>query len=77
MATSFKCTDTAKTCLPYELKEALAAKAHAAGCDAAEYLRDLICMDLVGMTFGEHVANSRRQIIGFKARNAAKSSTNE
>jgi hypothetical protein len=64
MAVSYKCTEVAKTTVPFEAKDALAAKAHLAGCDAAEYLRDLIYMDLHGCTFGEHVANHRRAVIG-------------
>lgn len=62
--TSFKCTETAKTTVPHDLKEALATKAHLAGCDNSEYLRDLICMDVHGVTWGEHVANHRRSVLG-------------
>ena len=64
MLPSFKCTDVCKTTVPWELKEGLQAKAHMAGTDASEYLRDLICMDLFGGTWGEHVANHRRSVIG-------------
>jgi hypothetical protein len=62
--TSFKCTEVSKTTLTYDLKEALTTKAHLAGCDNSEYLRDLICMDLLGVTWGEHVANHRRSVLG-------------
>jgi hypothetical protein len=62
--TSFKCTESAKTTVPHELKEALTTKAHMAGCDNSEYLRDLICMDVHGVTWGEHVANHRRSVLG-------------
>ena len=65
--TSFKCTETAKTTVPYDLKEALTSKAHLAGCDNSEYLRDLICMDVHGVTWGEHVANHRRSVLGKQA----------
>jgi len=44
---SFKCTEVAKTTVPFQIKELLTAKAHQAGCDNAEYLRDLICMDVL------------------------------
>lgn len=62
--TGFKCTEVAKTTVPYDLKEALTSKAHMAGCDNSEYLRDLICMDVHGVTWGEHVANHRRSVLG-------------
>jgi len=62
--TSFKCTEVAKTTVPFDLKDALTAKAHLAGCDNSEYLRDLICMDVHGVTWGEHVANHRRSVLG-------------
>ena len=59
-----------KTTTPDYAKEALALKAHQAGCTPADYLRDLVFMDLYGETFGEHVANSRRSVLGFKASDA-------
>lgn len=61
---SFKCTEVLKTTVPFELKDELTLKAHLAGCDNAEYLRDLICMDVYGVTWGEHVANHRRSVLG-------------
>lgn len=64
MAPSFKCTEVVKTTVPFDLKDGFTAKAHLAGCDNSEYLRDLICMDIYGVTFGEHTANHRRSIIG-------------
>lgn len=48
------------------MKEALKTEAHEAGCDFAEYLRDLIYMAKTGMTFGEHVANHRRSVLAAK-----------
>ena len=66
MATSHKLTCTVKTHLTDYLEDGLNSKAHAAGCGASEYLRDLVCMDIEGVTFGEHVANSRRSVMGFK-----------
>lgn len=62
--TGFKCTEVAKTTVPYDLKDALTTKAHLAGCDNSEYLRDLICMDIHGVTWGELVANHRRSVLG-------------
>ena len=61
---SFKCTEVLKTTLPFEIKDELTSKAHLAGCDNSEYLRDLVCMDIYGMTWGEHVANHRRSVLG-------------
>jgi hypothetical protein len=67
MSISFKCTEPAKTTVPFDFKELLAQKAHLAGCTDSEYLRDLICMDLHGKTFGELVAEHRRSVIGRQA----------
>ncbi len=64
MVQSFKCTEPAKTHIPFEAKEGLSTKAHLAGCSDGEYLRDLIYMDLHGVTYGEYVANHRRQVFG-------------
>lgn len=68
MHTSHKLTDVVKTTTPDYAKDDLAAKAHRAGCNPADYLRDLVYMDLYGVTFGEHVANSRRSVMGFQGR---------
>lgn len=68
MATSHKLTCVVKTHVPDYADEALNAKARSVGCVAAEYTRDLVYMDLFGVTFGEHVANSRRSVMGFKGR---------
>ena len=66
MATSHKCSEEAKTSIPYEMKEELKAAAHEAGCDFAELLRDIIYMARKGATFGEHVANHRRSVLALK-----------
>ena len=66
MAISHKCSEEAKTSIPYDMKEELKAEAHEAGCDFAEYLRDMIYMWRKGMTFGEHVANHRRSVMTVK-----------
>lgn len=66
MATSFKCTDEAKTHIPYDMKEELRAAAHEAGCEFSELLRDLIYLARRGVTFGEHVANHRRSVLALE-----------
>ena len=66
MSPSHKKTEVLKTHGPDYLKDALEAKARQAGCNSAEYLLDLIAVDVLGVTFGEHVANSRRSVMGFQ-----------
>lgn len=44
-----KCTELAKTMLPFEIKEGLARKAHEAGMGEQEYLRELIMVDVIGV----------------------------
>lgn len=63
MATSFKCTEEAKTHVPEDMRLELEADAHAAGCTFGEALRDLIYLAKKGMTYGEHVANHRRTVL--------------
>ena len=48
------------------MKEELKADADRAGCDFAEYLRDIIYMAKKGMTYGEHIANHRRSVLSGK-----------
>ena len=64
MSTSFKKTEVVKTTVCEEAFDALNVKARIAACDRSEYIRDLIYMDLYGMTYGEHVANHRRSVLG-------------
>lgn len=64
MATKHALTATCKTQVPDYADDALRAKAHSIGCQTAEYLRDIVFMDLYGMTFGEHVADSRKSVMG-------------
>ena len=66
MAAYFKCNTEAKTHVPEDMKERLRQKAHEAGCDFSEYLRDVIYMAEFGLTFGEHVANHRRSVLACK-----------
>ena len=77
MATKHALTATAKTLVPDYADDALRAKAHSIGCHTADYLRDLIFMDLFEQTFGEHVANSRRAVMGVKGFAPAVGSTGE
>lgn len=61
---SFKCTEEAKTHIPEEMRLELEAVAHELGCSFAEMLRDYIYLARRGETFGEHVANHRRAVLG-------------
>lgn len=74
---SFKCTDVAKTTVPYDLKEAYARLAHEAGCEPSELLRDQICLLVHKVTFGEYVLNHRRAVLGLKDPQQAQPSTNQ
>lgn len=64
---SFKCTEAVTVHLTSDMDQALRADAHAAGCGVGEFVRDLICMQQHGVTFGEHVANHRRAVLQSKA----------
>ena len=74
---SFKCTEVAKTSIPFDLKEAYARLAHEAGCDLAELLRDQMCVAVHGMTFGEYVQNHRRAVLGMQDREQAQLGAND
>ena len=67
MATSHKCSEEARTTLPYEMKEELKAVAIESGCDFSDVLRDIVYLYRRGVTFGEHVANHRRAVLSGKA----------
>ena len=60
---SHKLTDKVSTHLPEYLADLLRQLSTRASCSEAELLRDMICLNLCGMTWGEHVANSRRSIL--------------
>jgi hypothetical protein len=77
MATPHSLTSTAKTQVPSYADDGLRAKAHAVGCQTAEYLRDIIFMDLYGQTFGEHVANDRKSVMGCQAHKKADGSADK
>ena len=72
MATSFKCTDEAKTHIPEDMRIELEAVAHELGCSFSEMLRDYIYMARRGETFGEHVANHRRAVLAGKGQTGGK-----
>lgn len=72
MATSFKCTDEAKTHIPYDMRLELEGVAHELGCTFGEMLRDYIYLVRRGETFGEHVANHRRAVLGGKGQAGGK-----
>lgn len=63
MANSFKLTDKVTTHLPEHMAIKLRNTSTQAGCNESELLRDMICLHLEGLTFGEYVANSRREAL--------------
>lgn len=68
---SFKCTEAETIWLPEDMAQTLRVDANAAGCGISEFLRDMICMHQHGVTFGEYVANHRRQALQSKAASVA------
>jgi len=74
MTKSFKCTEDVKTTLTEELHGKFLHLAHDAGCSSAEALRDMVCMVIEGCTFGEHVANHRRNVLSLQGRSVSQSS---
>jgi len=58
-----KLTESLKTLLDEETALRFQRRACAAGCTAAELLRDMVFSLEYGRTFGEHVAESRRAAI--------------
>ena len=77
MATSFKCTDEAKTHIPEDMRLELEGVAHELGCSFAEMLRDYIYMVRRGETFGEHVANHRRSVLSGKGQSSGAMKPND
>jgi hypothetical protein len=71
---SHKLTDKVTTHLPEYLAETLRQLANQASCSEAELLRDMICLSLCGLTWGEHVANSRRSILKVEGATPAQTS---
>ncbi len=58
-----KLTEEIKVALDEDTAEAFRRRALRAGCRPGELLRDLICMAEYNMTWGEHVANVRREVL--------------
>lgn len=67
---SFKCTEDVTIWLPHDIDQELRREANEAGCSVSEFLRDMYCLHLKGLTFGELVANSRRAALQSKAASA-------
>lgn len=63
MHPSFKCSEDLKTHVPEAMKDAVQHLASEAGCEVSELLRDMVCLRLHGVTFGEYVANHRRAVL--------------
>ena len=57
---SNKCTEKMGTNVPQEFADEFNRRAHQAGCTPSELLRDLICLNLHGITWGEHINQDRR-----------------
>lgn len=55
-----KLTCSVKVNLDEATNDLLQRRSYRAGCTASELLRDMICICEYGMTWGEHVAQSRR-----------------
>lgn len=53
-------TENFETHLDEDLAAEFRRRCHESGCKPAEVLRDLVCLALKGMTYGEHVAHVRR-----------------
>ena len=77
MVTSFKCTEVAKTTVPFDLKEGYERLAHEAGCTLSDLLRDQMCVAVHGVTFGEYVLNHRRKVLRLQDPQLTQLSTNE
>ena len=58
-----KLTESLKTLLDEDTALRFQRRACAAGCTAAELLRDMVFSLEYGQTFGEHVAESRRRAL--------------
>lgn len=63
MALDIKCTEDISGKVPFAMKEAYNRIAHEAGANASELVRDHVCCVVHGVTYGEYVANARRQAL--------------
>lgn len=66
-----KLTEEIKVALDEATAEAFRRRALRAGCRPGELLRDLICMAEYGRTWGEHVADVRREVLASPRETAA------
>jgi hypothetical protein len=66
-----KLTESLKTLLDEDTALRFQRRACAAGCTAAELLRDMVFSLEYGRTFGEHVAESRRRALSREGSTAA------
>ena len=64
---SNKCTEKLSTLVPDYIEDAWKHKARQAGCCPSELLRDLVCVNVLGMTWGEHVKKDRLDALGLQA----------
>ena len=72
-----KLTESLKTLLDEETALRFQRRACAAGCTAAELLRDMVFSLEYGQTFGEHVAESRRRALSREGSTAALTKADE
>lgn len=59
-----KLTESIRVLLDDATAEAFRQRASRAGCQPGELLRDIICLQEWGRTWGEHVAHHRRRTLG-------------
>jgi hypothetical protein len=59
-----KLTESIRVHLDDATAEAFRQRARRAGCQPGELLRDIICLQEWGRTWGEHVAHHRRRTLG-------------
>jgi len=72
-----KLTESLKTLLDEDTALRFQRRACAAGCTAAELLRDMVFSLEYGQTFGEHVAESRRRALSREGSTAALTKADE
>lgn len=65
-----KLTESIRVHLDDATAEAFRQRARRAGCQPGELLRDIICLQEWGRTWGEHVAHHRRATLGMEGSSA-------
>ena len=65
--TSNKCTEKLSCHVPEWLALEFQERAHQAHCTPSELLRDLLCINVLAKTWGEHVDVDRRQALRLEA----------